>query len=56
MTTNTEFIVPQKYIDLILEVQDIAGWANQDYAWKMIGKIYEITTDFLEKEGLLEKE
>lgn len=56
MTTNTEFIVPQEYIDLIVEIQDMAGWANQDIAWKVVGKIYEITTEFLIKEGLFEKE
>lgn len=43
-------------MELIVEVQDIAGWANQDYAWKFIGKIYELTTEFLEKEGLMKKE
>lgn len=56
MTTNTEFVVPQEYIDLIIEIQDLAGWANQAIAWKVVEKIYDITTEFLEKEGLFEKE
>lgn len=56
MITNTEFIVPQKYIDLIVEVQDMAAWANQEYSYKILCKIYDMTTDFLEEEGLFERD
>lgn len=57
MTTNTEFIVPQEYIDLIVEIQDMAGWATQTpVSYEILSKIYEMTTDFLEEKGLLEGE
>lgn len=57
MTTNTEFIVPHEYIDLIVEIQNMAGWATQTLtSYRILCKIYEMTTAFLEEKGLLDEE
>lgn len=57
MTTTTEFIVPHEYIDLIIEIQDMAGWATQTpSSYKILCKIYEMTTEFLRERGLLDEE